>query len=74
MVPRKVAEEAAHGTRERPTLLKGTTLNFMAMLPESMVRVMDVLLLFTMNTSVTLTIHFGNIAMRFGATLSLLTT
>ena len=59
MVPRKVAEEAAHDTRERPTL------------PESMVRVTDVLPLFTMNTSVTLTIHFGNIVMRFGATLSL---
>ena len=46
----------------------------MAMLPESMVRVMVFLLLFTMNTSVTLTILFGNIAIKFGATLSLLAT
>ena len=46
-----MAEEATHSTRERPTLFKGTTLpqNLMAMLPKSMVRVTDVLLLFTMN-------------------------
>ena len=43
----------------------------MAMLPESMVRVMDVLPPFTTNTSITLTILFGNIAIKFGATLSL---
>ena len=68
MVPRKLAEEAAHGTRGASDVAKRDNVapNCMAMLPESMVRVMDVVLLFTMNTSVTLTIHFGNIAMRFG--------
>ena len=45
--------------------------NFMAMLPKSMVRVTDVFIVNSSKTSITLTILLGNIAIKFGATLSL---
>ena len=46
----------------------------MAMLPKKMVRVKDVFILNNSKTSVTLTILFGTIAMKLGATLSLSAT
>ena len=45
--------------------------NFMATLPESMVRVTDVFIVNSSNTSVTLTTLSGSIAIQFGAMLSL---
>ena len=67
----KVAETAPDGTRERATLLKGTTLpqNLMAMVPKNMVRVQDFFLVNSSKTSCTLTILFGNVAIKFGAAL-----
>ena len=43
----------------------------MAMLPKCMVRVTDVFIVNSSKTSITLTILSGNIAIKFGATLSL---
>ena len=43
----------------------------MAILPKSMVRVTDVFIVNRSNTSITLTILSGNIAIKFRATLSL---
>ncbi len=45
--------------------------NLMAMLPKCMVRVTDVFIVNSSKTSITLTILSGNIAIKFGATLSL---
>ena len=88
MLPIKFFDVQGKGLLRQPRTVRGVSVLHVAerdnnnvapnsmgtMVPNNRVRVTDVFIVNSSKTTVTLTLLFGNIAIRFGATLSLLTT